>query len=199
MATATQLMPSPSGLTSMSAFSPYTDSPSSPANFAHVFSNRCPGPRSPVSVVARACANRLSKILQHVGPPPPAAQSLSRNRGPLARRQQRHEPYRPHRGSCWQPTRHTQDAALTPPQIEDDAQVNHVTDDGMADVTSPATDDIVSPASQDSQPKPYRLDTSLPVRTRADSDDAPPSVIHAPAHFKQFVRVAPALVALPNR
>lgn len=41
MATATQLMPSPSGLKSMSAFSPYTDSPSSPGTFAHVFSNRC--------------------------------------------------------------------------------------------------------------------------------------------------------------
>lgn len=41
MATTTQLMPSPSGLKSMSAFSPYTDSPNSPANFANVFSNRC--------------------------------------------------------------------------------------------------------------------------------------------------------------
>ena len=68
-------------------------------------------------------------------------------------------------------------------------------------------DDIVSPVSLGSQPKvraivqtpdvddadslqPSRLDTSLAVRTRADSDDAPQSVIHAPANFKTFVRVA---------
>lgn len=80
-------------------------------------------------------------------------------------------------------------AGLTPLQIEDDAQVNHMDDDGMTGVRSPGTDDIVSPASQDSQSlaRPHRLNTILPVRTRADSDDAPPSVIHAPASFKLFV------------
>lgn len=35
------LMPSPTGPGLNSAFSPYTDSPSSPANFNQVFSNRC--------------------------------------------------------------------------------------------------------------------------------------------------------------
>jgi hypothetical protein len=35
------LMPSPTGPGLSSAFSPYTDSPSSPANFNQVFSNRC--------------------------------------------------------------------------------------------------------------------------------------------------------------
>jgi hypothetical protein len=44
MATATQLMPSPTAGHLNSAFSPYTDSPSSPAPFAHVFSNRCGRP-----------------------------------------------------------------------------------------------------------------------------------------------------------
>jgi hypothetical protein len=44
MATATQLMPSPTAGHLNSAFSPYTDSPSSPAPFAHVFSNRCGTP-----------------------------------------------------------------------------------------------------------------------------------------------------------
>ena len=39
MATATQLMPSPTGGLK-SAFSPYTESPSSPGTFAHLFSNR---------------------------------------------------------------------------------------------------------------------------------------------------------------
>ncbi|KAJ4366158.1 hypothetical protein N0V83_007793 [Neocucurbitaria cava] len=74
-------------------------------------------------------------------------------------------------------------------EIEDDAQVNQVGEDGMTDIRSPATDEIVSPASQHSQPRP-RLDTTVPVRTRADSDDAPQSVIHAPAHFKQFNRTS---------
>lgn len=82
-----------------------------------------------------------------------------------------------------------EDAGLTHLQIEDDAQVNHVGEDDMSDTRSPATDDIVSPASQDSQAKPHRLDTMIPACTRADSDDAPPSVIHAPANFKEFVRV----------
>ena len=77
-----------------------------------------------------------------------------------------------------------------PLQIEDDAQVNHVGEDDLSDITSPATDEIVSPASQDSQAKPHRLDTMIAAPTRADSDDAPPSVIHAPTSFKEFVRVA---------
>lgn len=74
--------------------------------------------------------------------------------------------------------------------------MNQVGEDGMSDIRSPATDEIVSPASQHSQPRPSRLDTTVPVRTRADSDDAPQSVIHAPAHFKQFVRLASVVVAL---
>lgn len=62
----------------------------------------------------------------------------------------------------------------------------------------------MSPASQSSQSKvlphhpsyssthltarqPFKLDTTLPARQRSDSDEAPPSVIHAPANFKTFV------------
>lgn len=45
MATATQLMPSPTGGLK-SAFSPYTESPSSPGTFAHLFSNRSSGTTS---------------------------------------------------------------------------------------------------------------------------------------------------------
>ncbi|KAH7086213.1 hypothetical protein FB567DRAFT_527424 [Paraphoma chrysanthemicola] len=71
-------------------------------------------------------------------------------------------------------------------EIEDDAQENQVSEDGMSDIRSPGTDEIVSPASQDSRAKPNKLNTSVPARTRADSDEAPQSVIHAPAHFKQF-------------
>ena len=66
-------------------------------------------------------------------------------------------------------------------------QVNHVGEEDMSDIRSPSTDDIVSPISQDGYAKPHKLDTALPARTRADSDDAPPSVIHAPADFKEFV------------
>jgi hypothetical protein len=47
--------------------------------------------------------------------------------------------------------------------------------------------------------QPSKLDTALPVRTRADSDDAPQSVIHAPTHFKTFVRVALPVVARHRR
>ncbi|KAI8933775.1 hypothetical protein NX059_009484 [Plenodomus lindquistii] len=149
MATATQLMPSPSGLKSMSAFSPYTDSPSSPANFAHVFSNR---------------SSNTSDHLQ----PPPSPYPATVDPSPVD-------------SNGTSQTDHT--------DIEDDAQVNHLSEDDMSDIRSPATDDIVSPQSPQSQPKPHRLNTTVPVRTRADSDDAPPSVIHAPDNFKQFNRV----------
>lgn len=47
--------------------------------------------------------------------------------------------------------------------------------------------------------QPFKLDTSLPARKRSDSDEAPPSVIHVPADFKQFVRDTIAVVALPRR
>lgn len=86
--------------------------------------------------------------------------------------------------------------------------MNQPSDDEGSDIhiKSPL-DDIISPVSLDSQTKvraapiatnqdptnrlqPSRLDTSLPVRLRADSDDAPQSVIHAPTNFKTFVRVA---------
>lgn len=38
--------------------------------------------------------------------------------------------------------------------------------------------------------QPSKLNTTFPVRSRADSDEAPQSVIHAPANFKTFVRVS---------
>jgi hypothetical protein len=64
MATATQLMPSPTAGHLKSAFSPYTDSPSSPAPFAHVFSNRC---RAPMSCsYLTAIANGFAQVFQHL-------------------------------------------------------------------------------------------------------------------------------------
>jgi len=150
MATATQLMPSPSGLKSMSAFSPYTDSPSSPGTFAHVFSNRSSG--------------HTSDHLQ----PPPSPYPASVDPSPVDSNGTSH-------------TDHT--------EIEEDAQENHPSEDGMSDIRSPGTDDIVSPASQDGQTKPHTHKLNTAVR-RADSDDAPPSVIHAPDSFKQFSRMS---------
>ncbi|KAF7446870.1 hypothetical protein PtrSN002B_000863 [Pyrenophora tritici-repentis] len=150
MATATQLMPSPSGLKSMSAFSPYTDSPSSPGTFAHVFSNRSSG--------------HTSDHLQ----PPPSPYPATVDPSPVDSNGTSH-------------TDHT--------EIEDDAQEDHPSEDGMSDIRSPATDDIVSPVSQDGQTKPHTHKLNTTVR-RADSDDAPPSVIHAPDSFKQFSRMS---------
>ena len=47
-------------------------------------------------------------------------------------------------------------AGLTPLQIEEDAQENHPSEDGMSEIRSPGTDDIVSPASQDEHAKVRR-------------------------------------------
>ncbi|KAF2864862.1 hypothetical protein BDV95DRAFT_588200 [Massariosphaeria phaeospora] len=153
MATATQLMPSPTtGL--KSAFSPYTDSPSSPAVFAHhqVFSNRS-----------------SSTTADHLAPPP--------------------SPYPANVDPSPVDSNGTNGT-----EIEDDAQVDHVdpaSEDELSDMRSPDMEDIVSPASQGSLlAKPSRLDTALPVRTQADADDAPQSVIHAPESFKAFNRVS---------
>ncbi|KAF2127996.1 hypothetical protein P153DRAFT_367910 [Dothidotthia symphoricarpi CBS 119687] len=168
MATAMQLMPSPTaGLNS--AFSPYTDSPSSPGTFAHVFSNRSSGVPS-----------------DHLLPPPspyPATVEPS-----------------PVESNGTSNTDHT--------EIDEDAQEDGDSEDGMSDIKSPDTDDIVSPASHERQAKvwrdsmqrradthflaqqPAKLDTTLPVHERSNSDDAPPSVIHAPANFKTFSRLS---------
>ncbi|KAF2180334.1 hypothetical protein K469DRAFT_714709 [Zopfia rhizophila CBS 207.26] len=147
MATATQLMPSPTqGL--KSAFSPYTDSPSSPATFAQVFSNRLSGTTSDHLV------------------PPPSPYPATVDPSPV------------------------DSNGTNATEIEDDAQVNQVSEDELSDIRSPDMDYVGSPASQDDQAKPSKLDTTLPVRTRADSDDAPQSVIHAPTNFKTFNRVS---------
>ncbi|KAF2681144.1 hypothetical protein K458DRAFT_489618 [Lentithecium fluviatile CBS 122367] len=155
MATATQLMPSPTtGL--KSSFSPYTDSPSSPATFAQVFSNRS------------------SNTSDHLAPPSPYPSTVD-------------------------PSPVDSNGTVAT-EIEDDAQENHVSEsegesgDGSSDIKSPDHDDITSPLSLDSHAKsqPSKLDTALPVRRRSDSDDAPQSVIHAPAHFKTFNRASVA-------
>ncbi|KAF2017548.1 hypothetical protein BU24DRAFT_152348 [Aaosphaeria arxii CBS 175.79] len=149
MATATQLMPSPTaGL--KSSFSPYTDSPSSPAPFSQVFSN----------------SNRNSNTSDHLAPPP--------------------SPY----PSTVDPSP-VDSNGTNGTEIEDDAQeIDHASEGELSDIRSLETEEITSPESQDSMAKPYKLDTMLPIRARADSDDAPQSVIHAPMNFKQFNRVS---------
>ncbi|KAF2735742.1 hypothetical protein EJ04DRAFT_183805 [Polyplosphaeria fusca] len=145
MATATQLMPSPTGL--KSSFSPYTDSPSSPATFAQVFSNRSSG----------ASADHLA--------PPPSPYPSTVDPSPV------------------------DSNGTNATEIEEDAQVDEVSANDHDHIRSPDAEEIISPASQDGQAKPSMIDTALPPRTRADSDEAPQSVIHAPAHFKTFNRV----------
>ncbi|KAL5120396.1 hypothetical protein ACEQ8H_001686 [Pleosporales sp. CAS-2024a] len=155
MATATQLMPSPTAAHLQSAFSPYTDSPTSPAPFAHVFPHRS--------------SNASDHLL-----PPPSPYPATLDPSPVDSNGTVHTDH----------TDHT--------EMDDDAQENHGSDDNMSDMPSPATDDMVSPASPTSRPEmPHRLNTAVPAQAqgRADSDEAPQSVIHAPAHFKQFERL----------
>ncbi|KAF2199901.1 hypothetical protein GQ43DRAFT_375133 [Delitschia confertaspora ATCC 74209] len=154
MATVTQLMPSPTqGL--KSAFSPYTDSPSSPAPFSQLFSNRSSG-------------NAQDHLI-----PPPSPYPATVDPSPVD-------------------SNGTISTDANVQQIEDDAQVNQVNEDGMSDIRSPDTNisDLTSPASQDSHTKLSKLDTAIPARTRADSDDAPQSVIHAPTNYKSFNRAS---------
>ncbi|KAF2713825.1 hypothetical protein K504DRAFT_498618 [Pleomassaria siparia CBS 279.74] len=142
MATATQLMPSPTQALS-SSFSPYTDSPTSPADFSRIYSS-----------------NRSSDHLV----PPPSPYPATVDPSPV-------------------------DSNGTNGTEFEDEEQEDVIEHALSDARSPA-EDITSPASQGSQSKqPSRLNTHIPLRTRADSDDAPQSVIHAPAHFKQFNRV----------
>ena len=139
------LMPSPTGPGLNSAFSPYTDSPSSPANFNQVFSNRCVLSASSLSTahVLMDSPRSSGAHSDHLVPPPspyPATVDPS-----------------PVDSNGTSATDHTEvdnaviycreHAVLTSTQIEDDAQ------DDMNDIRSPATEDIISPASQTSQSK----------------------------------------------
>ncbi|KAF2273371.1 uncharacterized protein EI97DRAFT_436026 [Westerdykella ornata] len=150
MATVTQVMPSPTTTGLKSAFSPYTDSPSSPAPFGKVLSNRSSG----------ATSDHLA--------PPPSPYPATVDPSPV------------------------DSNGTNGTEIEEDEQENEVNEDPVSALRSPGMD-IISPASyasQDSQDKPSKLHTSLPARYRSDSDDAPQSVIHAPANFKTFNRVS---------
>lgn len=140
----TQLMPSPTqGL--KSAFSPYTDSPSSPAPFPHhAYSNRSSGATS-----------------DHLQPPP--------------------SPYPTHIDPSPVDSNGTNST-----EIEDDAQENPPSEDEMSDARSPDMEDITSPSSQGSMGKLAKLNTLMAARARSNSDEAPQSVIHAPADFKTF-------------
>src|SRR5690242_21590724 len=66
------LMPSPTGPGLSSAFSPYTDSPSSPANFNQVFSNRCrrPAPQRPHRHILMESQRSSGAHSDHLIPPP---------------------------------------------------------------------------------------------------------------------------------
>lgn len=64
------LMPSPTGPGLTSAFSPYTDSPSSPANFNQVFSNRCGAPAELAAQHVLMDSRRSSTQSDHLVPPP---------------------------------------------------------------------------------------------------------------------------------
>lgn len=137
-------MPSPTqGL--KSAFSPYTDSPSSPAPFPHhAYSNRSSGTTS-----------------DHLQPPP--------------------SPYPTHIDPSPVDSNGTNST-----EIEDDAQENPPSEDEPSDIRSPDMEDITSPSSQGSAGKLTKLNTVVPTRARSNSDEAPQSVIHAPADFKTF-------------
>jgi hypothetical protein len=75
------LMPSPTGPGLNSAFSPYTDSPSSPANFNQVFSNRC---ISPALGVHTARTDGFAQIFHAVRPPDPAPEPVPSDCRPVA-------------------------------------------------------------------------------------------------------------------
>ncbi|KAF2006751.1 hypothetical protein P154DRAFT_517777 [Amniculicola lignicola CBS 123094] len=169
MATVTQLMPSPTtGL--KSTFSPYTDSPSSPATFAHVFSNRSSGTTS-----------------DHLIPPPspyPATVDPS--------------PVDSNGTTATDIEDDAQiDQMLEDEQRDEHGSVRSPEAD---DLLSPMSQDSQAKVRREEQfanelrhliaAQPYKLDTQLPLRNRTDSDEGPLSVIHAPTHFKQFNRVS---------
>ncbi|KAF2758781.1 hypothetical protein EJ05DRAFT_528127 [Pseudovirgaria hyperparasitica] len=155
MATATQLMPSQPSPThpgiNKSAFSPFTDSPSSPAPFtqSYRYSNRSSGTDKSDSLHPPA-----SPYPAHIEPSP------------------------------------VDSTGTNSTEIEDDEQEQEELlndDDDELDFKSPIIDsELTSPASavSDGSRGLLRLDTA--ARPRADSEEAPASVIHAPAGFKQF-------------
>ncbi|KAF2767001.1 hypothetical protein EJ03DRAFT_276964 [Teratosphaeria nubilosa] len=159
MALKSPLMPSPSGGGVSSAFSPYTDSPSSPPPYH----NTLPG----------SSANRFSDPSTSLAPPPsPYPQQIEPS------------PVDSNGTENTDIDEEAQDeSGVKSPGTDADGEL--VSPD--IEITSPAS--VTSPQSAMSarSDRPQKINTLLPTRERSDStQEEPQSVIHAPSGFKEF-------------
>ncbi|KAF2494072.1 hypothetical protein BU16DRAFT_63959 [Lophium mytilinum] len=160
MATATQLMPLPTqGL--KSAFSPYTDSPSSPAPFPHsVYSNRSSGTTS-----------------DHLHPPPSPYPA--------------HVDPSPVDSNGTVSTEIEDESQENPPSEDEMSDFRSPDMDDLTSPSSQGSLGKVVFEPRDARTslnmsQLAKLETMIPTRARSNSDEAPQSVIHAPTDFKTF-------------
>ncbi|KAK4626932.1 hypothetical protein CLAFUW4_04832 [Fulvia fulva] len=158
MALKSPLMPSPTGGGLDSAFSPYSDSPNSPARFNNTFQNG-----------DHTRSNRSSGTNDNLAPPAsPYPQQIEPS------------PVDSTTSNGTESTEIDEDAqeeGVKSPGLETNSEA--------FDVQSPDLE-ITSPESAKSD-IPHKLDTHLPPRHRSDSaDNDPQSVIHAPSGFHDF-------------
>ncbi|KAF1988621.1 hypothetical protein K402DRAFT_373749 [Aulographum hederae CBS 113979] len=146
-------MPSPN---LQSAFSPYTDSPSSPAPFQSAF-NKVMN-RESSSSEDRHSLDRDSRDSLY---PPPSPYPQTVDPSPVDSNNST-----------------STDATDFEEHVEEQEQDRNL-DAQRHD------EEIISP-SVHSQDSLTRIETDLPARIRVDSEDGPQSVIHAPMGFKQF-------------
>ncbi|KAH7065600.1 hypothetical protein B0J12DRAFT_734906 [Macrophomina phaseolina] len=161
MAAATQLMPN--AAQQQSAFSPYTDSPSSPAPFSPHFRN------SNRSSAAQTPSDSLQPPSPYPAVEPSPVDSNGTNTTDIDDESQADD----------------DDDDDDPPSSDADA-LSDARSPTMSDLQSPASPDgQTAPSSALPQ-----LDTS--VRARSNSDDQPQSVIHAPPGYQHFTAQSPA-------
>ncbi|KAK4503738.1 hypothetical protein PRZ48_004653 [Zasmidium cellare] len=157
MALKSPLMPSPTGGGLSSAFSPYSDSPNSPARFKE----------SNFPANGNDKSNRSSGPSDTLAPPSPYPQQIEPS------------PTDSNGTESTEIEEEAQDSSAT--------KSPEPAENGEAfEVQSPDIE-ITSPESAKSETIPPRLDTQLPQRVRSDStDNEPQSVIHVPSGFQTF-------------
>lgn len=187
MALKSPLMPSPTAISS--AFSPYTDSPNSPASFANKFPRDTQSNRYALFQAANHTNRPLLTIrARSSGPtdslaPPPSPYPQQVDPSPVD-------------SNGTESTDIDEDAQDDPdlksPLPPADGEVKSLDIEiNSPQSTKSVRHTVIRPSTlahaHVHQDKPHRLNTQITPRSRSGSpDDEPPSVIHVPAGFKEF-------------
>jgi len=190
-------MPSP---TFQSAFSPYTDSPSSPAPFGAIMpmSNRCEALFPTRNSMNPPLVVRLLTNRHGAGPRPIKTSSIPLNRPipptstrPLSSRRPPSRLTRLISSRRWARVLRTRSSRLTLRYRVHNLQVPLATNQYVACQACRRNGVLRVLSDHVARVLQLAINTSI-SRTRSDSEDGPQSVIHAPSGYKSFVSSDPS-------